>query len=393
MSSVSLMGLPRGGFLCYLVCLLCGDVITPGSSFQLTKSPTKEVFDAGRRAPPRREPIQTTAPSDEAISKMWEHFKENRKLNASQQHHFEAFKANVLRAHSLNDAHGMKCTDLTGGGPDCIFGITKFSHMKEEDFRTSRLGFKPNTTKRNSLARPPVLNLKGMLKDEDSVDWRNKNAVTPVKDQYMCGSCWAMAAVSEIESSVAIATGRLQELSTQQVISCDPIDWGCEGGDTTSAYDYVAHAGGIDTAADYPDHSHATGLSGTCEWHGSPVAAKISGYEYAVEPCWDGACQNQDEDRLAQVVAEKGPVSICVMADEWMYYTGGVFNSQTCSGAADMLDHCVQLVGYNKEEETPYWIIRNSWNTDWGMDGYIYLAMGSNLCGVADEAQLAIASL
>lgn len=272
-------------------------------------------------------------------------------------------------------------------GSDCIFGVTKFTHVSEKEFATTRLGFKRNMSQ--SLAGVPVANLAASVTAvDDQVDWRSKGAVTVVKDQYMCGSCWAFSAVSEIESAVFLATGKLEELSTQQVISCDPVDWGCLGGDTTTAYEYVIHMGGLSTAASYPDTSHLTGLDGTCNVHENAVA-KISGYEYAVEPCWSGSCANQDENGLAAVVAAKGPVSICVNADVgWQNYMGGVYNAQGCSGAAEMLNHCVQLVGYNKAEEVPYWIIRNSWNTDWGIGGYMYLAMGSNLCGVTDEAQL-----
>merc|ERR1719230_619446 len=92
-----------------------------------------------------------------------------------------------------------------------------------------------------------------------SVDWRAKGAVTPVKDQGSCGSCWSFSATEEIESAVFMATGKLPTLSTQQIISCDKVDEGCNGGDTVTAYKYVEKAGGLDTASDYPDRSHLSG--------------------------------------------------------------------------------------------------------------------------------------
>lgn len=173
-------------------------------------------------------------------------------------------------------------------------------------------------------------------------------------------------------------------LATKQTVVCD-------GGDTVTAYKYVEKAGGLDLASDYPD-SHSTGRTGTCTWD-EEKAAKVTGFTYATAPCNSGSCKNQDEDKLAASLAAKGPVSICVNAggSGWQMYKNGVF-SKTCSGAWSKLDHCVQLVGYDKTGAKPYLIVRNSWTTDWGIDGYMHLEMGKNLCGVADEATIAQAT-
>jgi len=136
---------------------------------------------------------------------------------------------------------------------------------------------------------------------------------------------------------------------------------------------------------DYPDHSHETGKNGKCREHKDVV--KISGFKYAVKSCMKGQCAHQDENGLAKALAAKGPISVCVNAESWQNYRGGIL-SKKCSGAADKLDHCVQLVGYNKAGPTPYWIVKNSWTTDWGVDGYIHLKMGHNTCGVANEATI-----
>jgi len=115
--------------------------------------------------------------------------------------------------------------------------------------------------------------------------------------------------------------------------------------------------------------------------------AKLTSYSYATPACTGGKCTGQDEDTLAANLAAKGPVSICVNAASWNLYSGGIYSAK-CSGAWRKLDHCVQLVGYDKSGATPYWIVRNSWSEDWGENGYIYLEMGKNQCGVADEATL-----
>merc|ERR1712087_839231 len=292
-------------------------------------------------------------------------------------------------AHALNLEQGIDCTDLFDG-EECVFGITKFSDMFEDEFAKTKLGYKPL----NESVDVPVLDLGSAgLEVPTSIDWRTKGAVSKVKDQGQCGSCWAFSTTEEIESQVFMATGKLPDLSTQQIISCDKTDDGCDGGNTETAYAYVKKAGGLDTAEDYPDKSHNSGRTGKCKWDKKEVA-KVKGFTYATKPCNSGACKHQDEDALASALVAKGPVSICVNAggNGWQVYKKGVF-SKKCSGAASQLDHCVQLVGYDKTGPTPYWIVRNSWNTDWGIDGYMHLKMGSNLCGVADEATIAEATL
>ena len=104
--------------------------------------------------------------------------------------------------------------------------------------------------------------------------------------------------------------------------------------------------------------------------------ATVTGYDYAVPACASGACNNQNMTLLAQNIASHGPASICVNAANWSKYEGGVMSTSACGGfAADDLDHSVQLTGYNADAHTPYWIVRNSWATDWGQNGYIYLSI------------------
>lgn len=268
------------------------------------------------------------------------------------------------------------------------FGLTKFSDLTAAEFEQRHMGYvrQPRDT-----IPFDVLELSPNVTVPTSVDWREKGAVTAVKDQGQCGSCWAFSTTEEVESAVFMATQKLPVLSTQQIISCDKKDDGCNGGDTVTAYKYIQKAGGLDTASDYPDKSHKNGKTGKCSWD-KKEDATVSGFTYATKPCEQGQCKNQDEDALAAALATKGPVSICVNAggNGWQNYKSGVYTKK-CSGASSKLDHCVQLVGYNKEAAKPYWIVRNSWNTDWGIKGYIHLPMGKNACGIADEATIATA--
>lgn len=323
---------------------------------------------------------------------MWTRFQKdfNRSYSraADEANRFVAFKRNVARAHALNFEQDINCEDLFDD-PSCVFGITKFADMFRDEFST-RLGFRRpselSTTEANILPWEEISEGASV----GLVDWRSKGAVTQVKDQGDCGSCWAFSVTEEIESAVFMATGKLESLSTQQIISCDHVDTGCDGGDTLTGYKYVEKAGGLDLSSDYPDNSHISGRTGKCHWD-SKKAAKVSGYSFATKPCQSGQCKHQDEKALAAALASKGPVSVCVNAGDWDVYKSGVYKKR-CSSASEDMDHCVQLVGYDTSGATPYWIVRNSWAADWGEKGYMRLEMGKNLCGIANEATIVRAS-
>jgi len=217
-----------------------------------------------------------------------------------------------------------------------------------------------------------------------NVDWRNKSVISAVKDQGQCGSCWAFSATETIESAWYQAKGKMQILSPQQIVSCDTGDEGCGGGWPSAAYQYVISAGGQETNAVYPYTSGTSGANGNCNFKQADVAVKISNWNYVINPCNDDNCASQNESGLAAAIAAIGPASICVDAETWQDYSSGVLKSN-CPRGFDDLDHCVQLVGYAGYGTTnPYWIVRNSWGTSWGESGYIYIAYGSNLCGIAD---------
>merc|ERR1711998_437809 len=113
---------------------------------------------------------------------------------------------------------------------------------------------------------------------------------------------------------------------------------------------------------------------------------------YAVPPREGGKCNNQDEDGLKAALNTYGPLSVCVNANDWDDYSGGVYTAK-CSGKYNSLDHCVQLVGYDTTASTPYWLVKNSWNTDWARRGLMRLPIGSNACGIADEAMYVTATM
>jgi len=239
-----------------------------------------------------------------------------------------------------------------------------------------------------------------------SVDWRLTEAVTPIKNQGQCGSCWAFSATEAIESQMILKTGgkAAVTLSPQQIASCAPPTGkygclGCQGGFTEGAYEYVKSSVGLANSFYIPYAQSLTESQPTMACPTAQVAAMdgqlqqltggyatVEGYHYAVKPC-NGACTGEHQNLKALSAAlAKSPVSVCVNAGVWNDYTGGVMSASACGPMdAASQDHCVMAVGFNAQAPTPYWIVRNSWASTWGEDGYVYLEMAKNTCGLAND--------
>jgi len=260
--------------------------------------------------------------------------------------------------------------------PLATFGVNKFADLSVDEFRAKYLmphnstGTVKDLPKffKNMAAIPPVKRDKeGRPLDND---WCASGYCTAVKDQGQCGSCWAFSATEVLESAVALAGQAIPTLSPEQIVACDTSDGGCNGGDPRSAMNYVVSAGGQDTESSYP-YTAGGGQSGSCAFQSGAVAATESG----PQDVSDG-----DESALQSFLQNNGPPSVCVDASEWSSYTGGVMTSCGCA-----IDHAVQATGLTSQFGTPAYIVRNSWNTDWGVNGFIYLATGQNTCCVANE--------
>lgn len=263
------------------------------------------------------------------------------------------------------------------------FGVTKFSDLTVDEFRSLYLMSKHllGEQKHNPSAREASYPTWQDGPVPTAFDWRSRpGVVTPVKDQGQCGSCWAFSATENIESVWALQGNHtLTPLSVQQIVSCDTKDEGCNGGDTPTAYQYVMKAGGLETEVNYP-YKSGGGATGKCKVNVTDVVAKIDGFEYATK--------SKNETAMQAYLYNKGPLSVCVDAETWQDYNGGIVKSKC--GAA--LDHCVMITGYNVKGSTPYWIVRNSWATSWGEAGYIYIERDLDLCGIAKEATSAYIS-
>lgn len=253
-------------------------------------------------------------------------------------------------------------------------GITQFSDMDESDFEAYKGGgcFAKKevvgSTRGCTVFSPTSINL------PESIDWRSNGAVTPVKNQGQCGSCWSFSATGALEGSWAIKSGDLLSLSEQQLVDCSSMygNNGCNGGLMDGAFEYVID-NGLCNEADIPYE----GVDGAC--------SKCSKSSISISSCVDVTSRNQVH--LKEAVS-RGPVSIAIEADTsvFQHYTGGVISSSSCG---TNLDHGVLIVGYGTDDSgTMYWIVKNSWGSGWGEGGYLRIARSesendSGVCGIS----------
>ncbi|XP_034030268.1 cathepsin S, ortholog2, tandem duplicate 1 [Thalassophryne amazonica] len=206
----------------------------------------------------------------------------------------------------------------------------------------------------------------------DSIDWRDKGCVTSVKMQGSCGSCWAFSAVGALEGQLAKLTGQLVDLSPQNLVDCSTKygNHGCKGGFMTNAFQYIIDNQGIDSDASYP----YIGVQQQCHYNPAYRAANCSAYRFLTEG---------DESMLKQAVATIGPISVAIDAtrETFHLYHSGVYNDPGCS---QNVNHGVLAVGYGTLNGQDYWLIKNSWDTSFGDQGYIRMSRNkNNQCGIA----------
>jgi len=250
--------------------------------------------------------------------------------------------------------------------------LNKFADLSKEEFAAIYLGTKYSAPRVNTVASARPVNAPA------SFDWRTKGAVTKVKDQGQCGSCWSFSTTGSTEGCHFLTTQKLVSVSEQNLVDCSTAqgNQGCDGGLMTQAMDYIISNKGIDTEASYP----YTAEDGTCAFNAANVGATLASYV--------NVNQGDENDLLTKVTL--GPTSVAIDASQssFQMYQSGVYNEPQCSST--QLDHGVLAVGWGTDQSGgDYWLVKNSWGTSWGQSGYIWMSRNkSNQCGIATMATL-----
>nr|CDJ26735.1 cathepsin L-like cysteine peptidase 6 protein [Tityus serrulatus] len=317
--------------------------------------------------------LAVASPFNKELDRHWEIFKQ---VHHKQYQIYEEgfrrliFEQNVERInkHNLEYQLGRKSYRL---------GLNAYADLTPQEFVKQMNGFITRANRTSKAGR--VFHRVQGVKLPDKVDWRDQGIVTPIKDQAQCGSCWAFSATGSLEGQWAKAHGGksgLISLSEQNLVDCSGAqgNLGCSGGLMDSAFDYIKANSGIDTESCYP----YTALDGSCHFKKTCIGATLTGYV---------DIPSGDEDALKQAVATVGPVSVAIDASNFSFqlYDGGIYDEPYCSSS--LLDHGVLAIGYGTEDGQDYWLVKNSWGTSWGEDGYIQMSRNKdNQCGIATQS-------
>ncbi|XP_060070216.1 cathepsin O-like [Ylistrum balloti] len=277
---------------------------------------------------------------------------------------FNIFKENLVRIEKLN---------LHTNKSFAWYGINKFSDLTPEEFKASYLtDLKPyvgSLDDKNHITQVDKLH---SLNIPQKLDWRNfknQSYVSPVKNQNSCGGCWAFSTAELMESMYAIQKHvPPPHLSVQEIIDCSQYNSGCTGGDTCAAMQWMvdSHVSLVNDTK-YP----LTDTSDYCKLLPSPTTGvKVKNF----------TCQSYlDDEQDMLMLLSNGPLTVSVDATLWANYQGGIIQHH----CGNTINHAVVIVGYDLTGDTPYYIVRNSWGPDFGINGYLHIKIGENICGIA----------
>ncbi|BFG16274.1 hypothetical protein CerSpe_025480 [Prunus speciosa] len=308
--------------------------------------------------------------SEESLWDLYERWRSHHTIShdlREKEKRFNVFKENVKHVHKVNQM-----------SKPYKLKLNKFAAMTNHEFVRSYAGSKVSHYRSlHGSRRETAFTHENTDNLPPNVDWRKNGAVTGVKDQGKCGSCWAFSTVVAVEGINQIKTKALVSLSEQELVDCnrDPNE-GCDGGLMEKAFDFIKKNGGITTEQNYP-YRASDGPCDSTKTMNAPLV-QIDGYENVPE---------DNENALMKAVANQ-PVSVAIDGGgrDFQFYSEGVFHGD----CGTELNHGVAVVGYGATlDGTKYWIVKNSWGEEWGEKGYIRIQRGvdaeEGLCGIAKD--------
>ncbi|KAL8159259.1 hypothetical protein V2J09_000796 [Rumex salicifolius] len=303
-------------------------------------------------------PCWSLVGSEEMLERLFEDWRVKHGKTYEQQEEWETRFDNFKRNFKYVEEKRSSAAAATGH----TVGLNRFADLSNDEFRSKYLSKVKKPPSRTKITRQKVISCDA----PSSLNWRKKGAVTPVKDQGDCGSCWAFSSTGAIEGINAISTGELVSVSEQELVDCDSTNDGCDGGYMDYAFEWVITNGGINSESGYPYTGHDGKCNTTKE---AKKAVSIDGYD------------DVDKSETALLCAAVNqPVSVGIDGSsiDFQLYTGGIYDGD-CSSDPDDIDHAALVVGYGSEGDDEYWIVKNSWGTTWGIQGYIYIKRNTDL--------------
>jgi cathepsin L len=297
--------------------------------------------------------------------KLWKEINNKRYSDAEENVRRAIWESNlkIVRNHNLEADLGVHTFTL---------GMNKYADMTISEFVKVMNGYNATARVQGNQDRH-TFTFNPSLKLPDTVDWRQQGYVTPIKDQGQCGSCWAFSSTGALEGQHFKQTGKLVSLSEQNLVDCSGKqgNMGCNGGLMDQAFQYIKDNSGIDTETSYPYEA----VDNQCRFKAENVGATDTGFT---------DIKSKDESALQQAVATIGPISVAIDAahSSFQLYKSGIYNEPKCSQV--QLDHGVLAIGYGTDSGKDYWLVKNSWGTSWGDQGFIKMTRNKrNQCGIA----------
>ena len=296
--------------------------------------------------------------------------------------HFDKYIIKFNKTYTNDEKYWRFLTFIKNHNSD---KLTKFMDMEAREFEKKMIDAcylvpRPSHYYRTQFSCIPFKPTKANMLLPESVDWRMSGAVTPVKNQGQCGSCWAFSATGAMEGAIAIGTGKLVSLSEQELVNCVKEDHGCYGGSMDDAFEYARqHAICTEIEKPYMAYSETCPLSYECD------------EAVLFNSCVD--IQESNQEQLKEAVSQ-GPVSVAIQANNaiFQHYNGGIITDKSCG---TQLDHGVLVIGYGEDTGQKYWLVKNSWGADWGEDGYVRIGRTDSdedpgVCGIAIQASFPV---